>query len=182
MFDFMKTFSFLTPLGALLALLFSPTLAPAQFGSDQLNLETSVQRVTVESEQRETESRTYTTEYVAYQIEITNRTFSDLENLDIEYTVYKREDHHGARRSDMTLSSHPGRTKIESLRNLDKFTFQTDPVKLETSELKARWRYRDRAKRSISDGIAGLHMRILQDNQEVFSLTWPAGFSVPDEN
>lgn len=158
-----------------------PTLSTAQTVSAQLNMEVTVQRVTMDREQSRRGAVQERTDQVGYRISINNRSFRDLEDLDVEYTLFVRQDHHGARRSDMRLVGQDGTTTIEALRNLDTFTFETDPVELSSSQLDAGWVYTDGSKRRTEDAVAGLTLRILHDGELLYEMAWPSGFRPPED-
>ena len=118
-----------------------------------------------------TESTKSVKEQWGYTITIENKSFQNLEGLDVEYRQYKFDD---VRKGGGSLKPVPGATKIPSLANGAKFKFDTQPVEIDKQELKAGWSYNDKStKEKLTDALQGYWLRILKDGQVVFEYQNP---------
>jgi hypothetical protein len=116
-------------------------------------------------------STKFSNEKWGYTITIENKTFKPQQNLEVQYRQYKVDD---VVRGEPKFKAIPGTTKIDTLANGAKFTFDTDPVEIEKQELKAGWYYSQGGKEKVKDSVAGYWLKILSAGEVVFEFQYPA--------
>jgi hypothetical protein len=136
-----------------------------------LNLAISGDRRKYDTEKKQTESTNLSTEKWGYKVVIENKMFKPVEGLDIVYRVFKADDSPHA--TTQKLLATPGTAAIASLKPGAKFTFDTQPVILNKSNLKGGWIYNDNSKAKVEDGVAGIWLRVLKDGEIVAEFLKP---------
>ncbi len=122
-------------------------------------------RKRVDKEKKETGSHTISREEWVQVVELDNRSPRSMDNVTVKYRVYKLDDSHGAKRSEMSLIFEEGEHKIEVLERLKKEVFETTPVKIEVNSLKPGWYYTDGAKGTVKDRLHGVWLKIYEDGE-----------------
>src|SRR6185436_19545888 len=95
------------------------------------------------------------------------------------YRTYYLDDDRKNASNKGKLKSSEGSTQIASLKNSAKFDFETTPVELSDSELKADWF--DGKKSKAHDSIAGIWIRVMKDGEVVNEYTEPSGLKAKAE-
>jgi hypothetical protein len=103
----------------------------------------------------------------AYKVTVENKSFKDLENLEVEYRIYVEDDTLHNLADKGKLKALPGEKEVAKLENAQKFTFETRAVAVNKSELKAGWHYRGGAKEKVEDELGGIWIRVYQDGEVV---------------
>src|SRR6478736_1111406 len=109
-------------------------------------------------ERRESVSTKFSNEKWGYSIIIENKSFKNLQDLNVEYRQYLVDD---VVKGEPTLKAIPGSIKIGNLPNTAKFKFDTEPVSIEKKELKANWYYANGGKEKVKDNVAGFWLKIM---------------------
>ncbi|HEX8310820.1 MAG TPA: hypothetical protein VF614_05845 [Chthoniobacteraceae bacterium] len=127
-----------------------------------LNLNFSADRTRLDVQRTETGNTNLSKESWGYKVTVENKSFQNLEGLELEYRVFLLEDE--ARLRERKLKGNPGAHTIAALKNREKQQFQTIPVEVNKSELKAGWSYTNRAiKEKVKDGLGGIWIRVKKD-------------------
>src|SRR6187431_3072053 len=106
-----------------------------------LNLEITSERRRFTVEKQQTESTNSSSEKWGYKVVVTNKAFKAVESLDLVYRVYKMDE--SRHTTESKLLATPGSVAIASLKPGEKFTFNTEPVLLNSSSIKGGWVYTD---------------------------------------
>lgn len=137
-----------------------------------LNFNVSCDKKRFDVDRTASVSTKFSKEEWGYGVTIENKSFKNLDALEVQYRQYKLDD---KLKGDVKLKPISGSTTIASLRNGEKFKFDTTPVVVEKQELKAGWYYTDGSKSKVKDALRGLWLRILKDGQVVFEYQNPPG-------
>jgi hypothetical protein len=131
-----------------------------------LNLNFTVDRTRFDVQRTETGNTNLSKESWGYKVMVENKSFQNLEGLELEYRVFLLED--DSRAKERKLKGAPGTHTIAALKNGEKHQFQTIPVEVNKSELKAGWSYTNRAiKEKVKDGLGGIWIRAKKDGAVV---------------
>jgi hypothetical protein len=136
-----------------------------------LNLTVTSLKKRFDVERSQGASSKQSSEKWGYTITIENKSFKNLENLQVEYRQYKMDE---VIRGEAKLKAIPGKTTIPTLPNAKKFTFDTDPISIEKKELRPGWSYRGGGKEKQQDSVMGYWLKIMQGNEVVFETQYPA--------
>lgn len=136
-----------------------------------LRLDVISERRKGKSEKSQTESTNSSTEQWGYKVSVQNNTFQPLDGLEAVYRIYKWDDSHTGAAEKLVAT--PGSVTIGSLKPGAKFSFETENVVLNKSNLKAGWQYMDKSKAKVEDGVAGIWLRVLKDGAVVFEHVKP---------
>ncbi|HET6410144.1 MAG TPA: hypothetical protein VFG14_19800 [Chthoniobacteraceae bacterium] len=131
-----------------------------------LNLEITSERRRFTVEKQQTESTNSSSEKWGYKVVLTNKEFKAVASLDIVYRVYKVDESRHTTAGKLIAT--PGSVAIASLKPSEKFTFNTEPVLLNSSSIKGGWVYTDKGKSKVEDSVAGLWIRVMQGGIVVF--------------
>lgn len=102
-----------------------------------------------------------------YSVTLTNRSFADVSGLSAEYRIFVRSDSGKGAVSQQKLERQEFRAEIPALPNNGRYSFDTEPVTLKTSQLDGGWYYTDGSRSKRQDKVAGVWIRILQDGKVV---------------
>jgi hypothetical protein len=131
-----------------------------------LNLEITSERRRFTLEKQQTESTNSSSEKWGYKVVVTNKEFKTVDALDVVYRVYKVDESRHSTESKLLAT--PGSVAIASLKPGEKFTFNTEPVLLNSSSIKGGWVYTDKGKSKVEDSVAGLWIRVMRGGAVVF--------------
>jgi len=116
----------------------------------------------------DTGSKIVAKEQWAYEVTIENRCFRDLENMEIQYTVFMKPDIPGQRmiagRTEWKRKT--GSASVKLLKYCSKFSFTTESMKLKGCHL-TRGSYKNGANRWAKDALKGLWLRVFLDGKQV---------------
>jgi len=141
-----------------------------QVSAAPLNFNVLCEKKRFDVERSETTSTKVSKETWGYGVTIENKAFKALENLEVQYRQFRKDD---APRGGATLKAIPGSTKIPALANGAKFKFDTEPVAIEKEELKANYIAATGAKSKVKDELSGIWIRIMKDGETVFEYQSP---------
>lgn len=139
---------------------------------NKLRLTVTAVKERVAKEKSESTSEEQVSEKWVYAVRVKNTSFSDLENLKLEYRAFMKDDFHGAKSTK--LQREAGSLTIEKLAKHGEYPFTTEPFVVEKSELKGGWRYADGAKPKVKDSLYGIWIRIYQKEELVYELLIPS--------
>ena len=141
-----------------------------QVSAAPLNFNVLCEKKRFDVERSETTSTKVSKEKWGYGVTIENKAFKALENLEVEYRQFRKDD---ARRGGASLKAVPGSTKIAAIANGAKVKFDTEPVEIEKEELKANWSAARGSKEKVKDELSGIWIRIMKDGEKVFEYQSP---------
>jgi len=104
-------------------------------------------------------------EHWTYEVTVENRTFKEMANLDVKYSIFFKQEQLGVK-ADPTPRHQNGSFSIAALKPHEKKTFTTDRVELKKSNLVGAWHYSSGAKPNAQDTLVGLAVRVSQNGQQ----------------
>ena len=105
-----------------------------------------------------------TKEHWAYEVTVENRTFKEMDNLDVKYIIFFNQEQLGVKAAATSRRQNGGFT-IAALKPHEKKVFTTDSVELSKSHLVGNWIYHSGAKPNATDTLSGLWVRAYQADQ-----------------
>ncbi len=109
---------------------------------------------------------TVTTKEYSYTVTVTNRSFKTIPQLEIKYMIFYEDTEPGSKEKPATISL-KGREALTNLESNRPVTFQTQAVKLSTSELDGNVRWTNGARSQAKDAVTGLWFRAYADGKIV---------------
>jgi hypothetical protein len=137
--------------------------------------------------QKDVESKTHknntSKEVTTYQysVKLSNRSFADVNGLTAEYRVFVRDDSGKGTVSQQKLKRNEFQATIPAIPNNGTYTFVTEPVKLESSQLDSNWVYTDGKRGKSQDKIAGVWIRIMQGGKIVGEYVNPSTIATKEK-
>ncbi len=108
-----------------------------------------------------------TVENWAYKLEMRNRQPVELQNLRVDYWLFRKEDQGQGKGASRVATS--GSHKIESVKGSAAYAFDTLPVELSKSKLEGNFIYIDGSRPRSQDVMGGIVVRVFDpSNREVF--------------
>ncbi|MEY2492030.1 MAG: hypothetical protein QOH24_981 [Verrucomicrobiota bacterium] len=100
-----------------------------------------------------------------YELTIENKTFKELNGLEVRYAIFFNKEKLGVKAAP-TVQHQNGTLNIPALKPHEKQTFSTDAVELDKANLVGEWHYTNGAKPGAHDTLVGLALRIFQNGQQ----------------
>lgn len=107
---------------------------------------------------------TVTTKEIRYRIDVKSRSFKALENVEVKYRVFYKDQEAGAT-GDGVLKSQGGSEKFPLVGAQSTVTVSTKPIQLTTEQLDGNWYYGSGAGNKSSDRVAGIWVRVYINGQ-----------------
>jgi len=107
---------------------------------------------------------TVTTKEVRYRIDVKSRSFKAIENVEVKYRVFYKDQEAGAT-GDGVLRSQNGSEKFPLVGAQSTFTLSTKPIQLTTEQLDGNWYYDSGSGNKSSDRVAGIWVRVYINGQ-----------------
>lgn len=108
-----------------------------------------------------------TTERWSYTVQMRNKQPTELQNLRIDYWLFRKEDEGRGKGNARVAAS--GTHKVESMKGATTYTFETLPMNLNKSKLEGNFIYYDGTRPRSADVMAGMVIRVFDPaNREVF--------------
>ncbi|MBN8708591.1 MAG: hypothetical protein BGO12_18545 [Verrucomicrobia bacterium 61-8] len=107
---------------------------------------------------------TVTTKEIRYRIEVKSRSFKALENVEVKYRVFYKDQEAGAT-GDGVLRSQNGSEKFPLVGAQATVTLSTKPFQLTTEQLDGNWYYDSGSGNKSSDRVAGIWVRVYINGQ-----------------
>ncbi len=107
---------------------------------------------------------TVTTKEIRYRIEVKSRSFKALENVEVKYRVFYKDQEAGST-GDGILRSQNGSEKFPLVGAQAAVTLTTKPFQLTTEQLDGNWYYGSGAGNKSSDRVAGIWIRVYINGQ-----------------
>lgn len=108
-----------------------------------------------------------TTERWAYKMEMRNKQPMELQNLRVDYWLFRKED--GGRGAGAARVAASGSHKAESMKGSTIYTFETLPFELNKTKLEGNFIYADGSRPRSADTVGGIVLRVYdQSGREVF--------------
>jgi hypothetical protein len=117
-----------------------------------------------------------TKEHWAYDVSIENKTFQNLNNLQVKYVIFFSQERLGVKAA-ATAERQPGSFTIPAIGSHQKRTFTTDSVELDKSHLVGNWIYPSGAKPNATGTLNGLWVRVYQNGQLFAEYANPANLT-----
>ena len=124
-------------------------------------------------ERRQSGAKQMTKEDWAYKVTIENKSFKDIQNLEIKYIVFMQPAHvGGAVKTDMVRNQ--GEQKLPLFKNFEKYTFVTEPLTRFGVQLQPGYVWRKTGgNQQVKDALGGLWMRLFVNGQQVMEFVDP---------
>jgi len=100
-----------------------------------------------------------------YELTIENKTFKELDALEVKYAIFFNKEKLGVKAAP-TAQHQNGTLSIPALKPHEKQTFSTDTVELDKANIVGEWHYTNGAKPGAHDTLVGLAVRIFQNGQQ----------------
>jgi len=137
-------------------------------------IEVTMRRVRLKSERAQTKSSVRTTEQWCYKFSVQNHSRMQLDNLAVEYRVFWTNDRASVKEKELPRLRIDGDATISSLAPRESTELSTKTITLRTTELKSGRRYAGTSKRRVSDSLAGIWIRVLQDDVVLHEFARPS--------
>ena len=137
-----------------------------------LSFNVNAERKRFDVERSQTASTMTTKEKWGYNVVLENKSFQDLDNLEVKYRVFYLDDDRNSSSHKGKLKSSEGTAQIAALKNSAKFTFETTPVSLSESQLKDGW-IDGKKKAKAQDSVAGIWIKIFKNGEVAFEYAEP---------
>lgn len=171
----MKTAFLFSALGILLIAPSAQTLTPNY-------------RVEVKSEQKRfdvkrsgSESTEVAEEKWGYAITITNTSFKDIPELQVDYLVFSKHEKFGSKSGETRPQRTSGKKSLGTLENNGRANFETEPVTLKKSRLKADWEYTNGAKSKAKDEVTGVWVRVYSGSELITEFSQPPALKTQEK-
>lgn len=116
----------------------------------------------------------YTTESWSYKVEMRNRQPLALQNLRVDYWLFRKEDDGRGKGAARVAAS--GSHKIESMKGSAAYAFDTLPMDLNKTKLEGNYIYIDGTRPRSADVMGGIVIRVFDpNNKEVFKYATEEG-------
>ncbi|MFL6515615.1 MAG: hypothetical protein ACJ8M1_11395 [Chthoniobacterales bacterium] len=106
-----------------------------------------------------------TKEHWHYEVTVENRTFKEIDNLEVKYAIFYKQEKLGVKAAP-TAQHQNGSFTIAALKPHEKKSFTTDAIELAKSNLVGNWIYSSGAKPNAQDTLVGLALRVSQNGQQ----------------
>lgn len=121
----------------------------------------------LDSVTRRSVGEVHTTETWSYKVEMRNKQPMELQNLRVDYWLFRKEDEGRGKGSARVAAS--GSHKAESMRGSAIYAFETLPMELNKSKLEGNYIYIDGTRPRSADVMGGIVIRVFDpNNKEVF--------------
>jgi hypothetical protein len=150
-------------ISALIALLVSVPALVA--GNSDLDIHCAPKKVNETVKKASDGGANTTKEHWTYEVSVENRTFKDIGNLEVKYTIFFKQEQLGVKAAP-TPKHQNGSFNIPSLKPHEKKSFTTDAVELSKSNLVGNWIYSSGAKPNAQDTLVGLAVRVYLNGQQ----------------
>jgi hypothetical protein len=130
------------------------------------DVEITVNRNKLDEQKKRASYETLTAMQIAYDVKVRNKTFRDLENIEIKYMIFYEEAMHGSREKP-ALSYVKGKEAVGLLESHSEVSFLTTPVTLTKSELDGNAYWASGASNRSKDAIKALWFRAYADGKLV---------------
>ncbi|MGV3660052.1 MAG: hypothetical protein ACO1TE_07700 [Prosthecobacter sp.] len=115
-----------------------------------------------------------TMERWAYKLDIRNKQPVELQNLRVDYWLFRKEDEGRGKGTARVATS--GSHKAESMKGSTVYSFETLPVELSKSKLEGNYYYADGSRPRSTDVMGGIVVRVFDpNNKEVFKFATEEG-------
>jgi len=156
---------------SLLTVAFAMILVPAvtSQASDTYSFAFTSSQKKLEGEQKTTGDEIISREQWAYNVTVENKSFRDLENLEIKYILFMKPDIAGQKMlsGHIDLKRKAGSTAIKLFKNYDKFSFTTESMELNGTQLTSGYYWGNGANPNAKDALKGLWLRVFADGKQV---------------
>jgi len=123
---------------------------------------------------------TITSSQIAYDVKIRNKTFDDMENLEVKYMIFYEEAQHGSRDKPVPASI-KGKEAVKFLKAHSEASFMTKPVTLTKSQLDGNVFWTSGASGRSKDAVTGLWFRVYAGGKLVGEYANPSTVSKKNE-
>jgi len=137
------------------------------------DLEILVSRNKLEEKKERALYETITEKQIAYDVKVRNKTFSDMENIEVKYMIFYEEVQPGNRGKPIDLFVKGGEA-IKFLKSHSEATFLTSPVTLKKSELDGGVGWVSGASGRAKDSVTGVWFRAFSNGKQVGEYANPA--------
>jgi hypothetical protein len=117
-----------------------------------------------------------TKESWGYVVTLENKTFKDMEGLEVKYIIFFRQETLGSKAA-ARLGRKSGSNTIDSIKAHDKTTFDTENVELKQTRLIGNYIFMNGAKPNAEGRLAGLWVRVYQQGKLLAELCRPPQLS-----
>lgn len=119
-----------------------------------------------EQRKREGGNQTVTTKEIAYKVTVQNKSFKEVKDVEVKYMVFY-DDAKEASTEKAREASFTGRQSIPMLQGNQSETFDTNPLKLTTTELDGGWYYANGGGNRAKDRVIGVWFRAYSNGEMI---------------
>ncbi|MCB1275043.1 hypothetical protein [Prosthecobacter sp.] len=136
--------------------------------NQKYSFDVTYEKKKVDSTKKKFGAELMTTETWSYKIALRNRLPVEIQNLRVDYWVFKKEDQGKGKGTARVAAS--GSNKVDSLKGSGTHSFDSLPVSLNKTQLEGNFIYIDGTRPRFADAMGGLVVRVFDPkNREVFS-------------
>ena len=129
----------------------------------------TIQPKKLDGEIKNSGDETVSNEHWAYNVTLENRCFRDVQNLEIKYIIFMKQDIPGEKTviGHITLKRKEGSTRIAAFKNNDKFSFTTESMEIRGTQLSGGYFWASGASPYSKDALKGLWLRVYAEGKQV---------------
>ncbi|MEI6278905.1 MAG: hypothetical protein WCQ16_05905 [Verrucomicrobiae bacterium] len=165
-----------TSIGVLLAVIFSASSLCADSGYS-FGITKAARKVSAEKQMKA--GLNLAKEEWVYDITIENKSFKDVQNIDIKYIIFeKTQNASDVGKTKQEMVRKQGEKTVPAMKNLERITFATESIERTNIQLKPGYVWKSGSgKRQSKDSMSGIWLRIFVNGQQVMELMDPPTLS-----
>lgn len=171
----MKTVSRLSALAVLL------TASTAQPLTQNYQVDVKCEQKRFEVKRTGSESTEAAEEKWGYAITVTNHSFKDIPDLQVEYLMFSRQESFGSKAGAAKPERTSGKKSLGALKNNGTPSLETEAVTLKKSRLKADWYWANGAKSHAKAELIGIWVRVYSGAELLTEFVRPAGLKTQEK-
>ncbi len=117
-----------------------------------------------------------------YDITIENKSFKDVQNIEIKYIIFERPQNASEVGAKRVMVRKQGEKTVPAMKNLEKITLTTESIERTTIQLKPGYVWKSGSgNRQSKDSMSGLWVRIFVNGQQVMEFMNPQSLSANEK-
>jgi hypothetical protein len=110
----------------------------------------------------------------AYDVTAENKSARDYADVEFQYIIFRKEAMVGNKSGASKMIRKTGSAKAPAVASHGRFTFTTDTILIEKTQLAAGWHWRNGANPRDWDALAGIWIKVLSGGKQVGEFTAPS--------